>query len=242
MAGITLVGLSAISTLAFTGTAGAQASVDVPTAIFSDPVHYTAHPASLEVLHIPSGGIEINGVAYVAAGSGPHPLLVLCHGLPGNEKNLDLAQAVRRAGWTVVTFNYRGSWGSPGSFRFSHNLEDGRAVLSYLREPAVAKRIRSDPARIVMAGHSMGGWVTALTSAGDAGLKGTILISAANMGVRHGPGGKLSMESLTGTSPAKMAEEVLSDPKSFNWTGKGPGVGGQAVAGVDLGRRTCPGS
>ncbi|MDO8912512.1 MAG: hypothetical protein Q8N10_08825 [Phenylobacterium sp.] len=32
----------------------------------------------------------------------------------GNEKNLDLAQAVRRAGWNAVTFNYRGSWGSPG--------------------------------------------------------------------------------------------------------------------------------
>jgi predicted alpha/beta-fold hydrolase len=64
----------------------------------------------MEVLHIPSGGVEINGVAYVAAGAGPHPVLVLFHGLPGNEKNLDLAQAVRRAGWTVVTLNYRGSW------------------------------------------------------------------------------------------------------------------------------------
>ncbi|MFD3266336.1 hypothetical protein [Phenylobacterium ferrooxidans] len=32
----------------------------------------------------------------------------------GNEKNLDLAQAVRRAGWNAAAFNYRGSWGSPG--------------------------------------------------------------------------------------------------------------------------------
>jgi hypothetical protein len=36
------------------------------------------------------------------------------HGLPGNEEFLDLAQAVRRAGWNTVTFNYRGPWGSPG--------------------------------------------------------------------------------------------------------------------------------
>ena len=61
------------------------------------------------VLHIPSHGVLINGVVYTPAGAGPHPTIVICHGLPGNEKNLDLAQAVRRAGWNAVTFNYRGS-------------------------------------------------------------------------------------------------------------------------------------
>jgi pimeloyl-ACP methyl ester carboxylesterase len=68
----------------------------------------------MEVIHVPSGGAQINGVVYVASGERPHPAFVFFHGLPGNEKNLDLAQAVRRAGWTVVTVNYRGSWGSPG--------------------------------------------------------------------------------------------------------------------------------
>ncbi len=58
----------------------------------------------MTVLHIPSHGVAINGVLYSPAGVGPHPTLVLCHGLPGNEKNLDIAQAVRRAGWNAVTF------------------------------------------------------------------------------------------------------------------------------------------
>src|SRR5436853_7929856 len=92
--------------------AGAGAHVpkeQLAPAIFTDPPHDKANPAGMEVLHIPSGGVAINGVAYTAAGAGPHPVLVLMHGLPGNEKNLDLAQAVRRAGWTVVTFNYRRS-------------------------------------------------------------------------------------------------------------------------------------
>ena len=84
----------------------------IPAAVFTDPPADKAHPPRMEVLHIPSGGVEINGVAYLAGGAGPHPTLVLLHGLPGNEKNLDLAQAVRRAGWNVVTFfNYRGTWG-----------------------------------------------------------------------------------------------------------------------------------
>src|SRR5215217_1400135 len=64
---------------------------DIAPAIYTDPPHDKAHPPGMEVLHIPSGGVAINGVAYTAAGAGPHPVLVLMHGLPGNEKNLDLA-------------------------------------------------------------------------------------------------------------------------------------------------------
>src|SRR3954464_12079314 len=156
-------------------------------AIYTDPPHDKAHPPGMEVLHIPSGGVKINGVAYTAAGAGPHPVLVLMHGLPGNEKNLDLAQAVRRAGWTVITFNYRGSRGSPGRFSFAGNLEDARAVLAWLRDPANAARLGTATRRIGVAGHSMGGWVTAMIGERDAGLAGVLLISAANMGGRTGP-------------------------------------------------------
>jgi acetyl esterase/lipase len=108
------------------------------------------------VLHIPSHGVLINGLIYQPSGAGPHPTLVICHGLPGNEKNLDLAQAARRAGWNAVAFNYRGSWGSPGVYRFAQNLEDADAVLAYLRDPANSARLGIDTKRIAIAGHSMG--------------------------------------------------------------------------------------
>ena len=117
----------------------------------------------MTVIHIPTHGLLINGVVYSPTGAGPHPTIVICHGLPGNEKNLDLAQALRRAGWNAVTFNYRGSWGSPGNFRFAQNLEDANAVLAYLR--ANASTLGVDTSRIVLAGHSMGGWVVAHTAA-----------------------------------------------------------------------------
>ena len=188
--------------------------------------------AGMEVLHIPSGGVNINGVAYVPAGAGPHPVFVLFHGLPGNEKNLDLAQAVRRAGWTVVTLNYRGSWGSPGAFRFANNLEDAKAALAFVRDPANAKRLRADPGRVVVAGHSMGGWVAAMTAADTAGLKGAILISAANMGDGRAADGHRytraelvagmaeNMESLSGTSPERMADELIASEAAYNWVAK----------------------
>ena len=203
----------------------------VPAAIYTDPTHNVAHPARMDVLHIPSGGVEINGVAYLAAGPGPHPTIIICHGLPGNEKNLDLAQAVRRAGWNTITFNYRGSWGSPGVFRFAQNPQDAAAVLAYLRQPDVAKMLRIDTKRLVLAGHSMGGWVTAMTASRDPELKGAILISAANLGARSKlPRTELvkamagNLESLAGTSPDAMADEIIASADAFDFLQAAPGL------------------
>ena len=60
---------------------------------------------------------------------------------PATKKNLDLAQEIRRAGWDVLYFNYRGSWGSPGDFSFSHGgIEDTAAAIAYLRKANRLKR------------------------------------------------------------------------------------------------------
>ena len=166
----------------------------------------------------------INGIIYQPSGIGPHPTLVMCHGLPGNEKNLDLAQAVRRAGWNAVTFNYRGSCGSPGTFRFCHNLEDADAVLAYLRHPAKAKELGIDTRSIIMAGHSMGGWVVAHTAAHDHGLIGAILISAADVGKQGElPHDRLVsfltgvLGPLAGVTAESMAGEMRALGKNFRF-------------------------
>lgn len=191
--------------------------------IFTDPPTDAANPASSQVLHIPSGGVQINGLAYVAVGAGPHPTVVLLHGLPGNEKNLDLAQAIRRSGWNAVTFNYRGSWGSPGTFSFTGNLDDAKAVLAHLRTPANAAALRVDPKRLVVMGHSMGGWVTSQVAAEDPALAGAALISAADMGKRAANPierntniAAQNMESLAGVTAQSMAQEMgRLGPHSF---------------------------
>lgn len=89
---------SLILLLAATGLGLSASAQSVPAAIFTDPPVDSAHPAAMTVLHIPTHGVEINGLVYSPVGAGVHPTVVLCHGLPGNEKNLDLAQAIRRAG------------------------------------------------------------------------------------------------------------------------------------------------
>jgi uncharacterized protein len=206
---------------------------NVPSAIFTDAPADPVHPAAMGVLHIPSHGVSINGIIYIPSGAGPHPTIVICHGFPGNEKNLDLAQVLRRAGWNAVTFNYRGSWGSPGSFRFAQNLEDADAVLAFLRNPANASKLGVDTKRIVLAGHSMGGWVTVLTAAHDHGLAGAILISAADMGLmgetEHEKLVALTadnMEALAGCSPESLASELAQNAKAFQFANAVDGLKG----------------
>ena len=202
-----------------------------PAAIFTDPPHDAAHPARSEVLHIPTGGVEVNGLVYIAAGAGVHPTLVLFHGLPGNEKNLDLAQAVRRAGWNVVTMNYRGSWGSPGAFSFRGDLDDAKAVLAYIRDPKNAARLQIDPTRIAVAGHSMGGWVTALTAAHDPDLLGAILISAADIAsIGAEPHNQLiklaaeNQESLAGVTDVALADQLAALGPMLSFAAAAPGL------------------
>lgn len=210
-------------------------------AITTDPAPDAANPPTMETMQIPSHGAMMNALVYVAAGAGPHPAVVLLHGFPGNEKNLDLAQAMRRAGWDVLYFNYRGSWGTPGAFSFGHAMEDTQAAISYLRDPAVAKKLRLDPANIVVAGHSMGGLMATYAAAQDPTIRGAVLISAADMAGRATPppsanpevmqkvvtavAANLAAEGLAplaGCTPESLAQELISHSHEWALAGFAP--------------------
>ena len=124
----------------------------------------------------------MNAVFFLASGEKPKPTLVLLHGLPGNERNLDLAQAVRRAGWNVLTFTYRGAWGSPGRFSIAGAVEDAAAAVAFLHRTEIAAKYKIDPARIVIAGHSMGGFAAAQYAATHDDVAALLLLDAWNVG------------------------------------------------------------
>lgn len=210
----------------------ASATSRMPQAVIEDPAPDPKYPARMEVIHVPTGGVAVNGIALVPSGPGPHPTFVLFHGLPGNEKNLDLAQAVRRAGWAVVTINYRGSWGSPGSYRFAQNIEDARATLAFIRDPANAQKLGVDTQRIVVGGHSMGGWVTLHTAAADSGILGALTISAGDLGefgrsAQNDRAGALArmkdnMESLADVTPESMTDELVAHASEWSFDSLAP--------------------
>jgi pimeloyl-ACP methyl ester carboxylesterase len=140
-----------------------------------------ANRAEMQSMQIPSHGAQLNALMYVAAGAKPHPTVILLHGFPGNERNLDLAQDIRRAGWNVLYFNYRGAWGTPGEFSFTNSIEDTASAIAYLRQTELAKSLRVDPGRIVLIGHSMGGFMAVQGAANDPKIKAFATISAADM-------------------------------------------------------------
>ena len=130
-----------------------------------DPSPGIQPPASMQEVAIHSHGSRMNGIVYLAAGAGNHPLVIFFHGYPGNERNLDLAQAVRRAGYQALYVDYRGMWGSGGTFSFANGLEDANTILAWVRTPEIAAKYHFDTRHIAVVGHSFGGWLALMTAA-----------------------------------------------------------------------------
>jgi pimeloyl-ACP methyl ester carboxylesterase len=166
---------------AATGGEGAPRGA-VTRALATDPEANPNAPPSVVELSIGAPGGRMPGHLYLANGPGPHPTVVLLHGLPGNEKNLDLAQIFRRGGFNVLFFHYRGAWGAEGSYRISEVDDDARDVLAWLREPDVAPRMRVDPDRLTLVGHSVGGYAALAAAANEPSLQCVAALSPANPG------------------------------------------------------------
>ncbi|MHA4866478.1 alpha/beta hydrolase [Duganella sp. PWIR1] len=214
-----------------------HAATLLPKAVVTDPVRDRQHPPANQQLLIPSAGQGMNALIMKAAGTGPKPTLLLLHGLPGNEQNLDLAQAVRRAGWNVVTMHYRGSWGSPGNFSIEGAVEDAAAAMTFLLQPETAARYGVDPRRLYIGGHSMGGMAAALYAAHHADAAGLVLIDAWNAGL---DGQELVANpemtkdfvaglddlgnSLAGTDAERLAEEIKRHATDWNLIGYAPAL------------------
>jgi pimeloyl-ACP methyl ester carboxylesterase len=151
------------------GTISRQAPAQVsrnPDPVTNDPARVdTSYPPRSAELAIESHGSRMNGLLYVATGKGPHPTILLLHGFPGNERNQDLGQAFRRAGMNALVFSYRGTWGSGGTFSFSHALEDVAAAVAYVRSDSSVAAYAVDPRRVILVGHSMGGWLALMGGA-----------------------------------------------------------------------------
>jgi pimeloyl-ACP methyl ester carboxylesterase len=170
--------------LVLAGCANTSTQAQAPDPAIADPVVFDKDfPAALLPFTVVSGGETLNGRGLLAQGQGPHPTVLLLHGLPGNELNLDMAQAIRRAGWNVFTIHYRGNWGSGGEYSFPHVLEDTSTVLAYLRSKAADPKWRIDATKIVLIGHSVGGFAALQVGAVDAQVRSIASVSGFDLGV-----------------------------------------------------------
>ena len=202
-------------------------------------------PASMSVITIASGGSRMNGVVYLTAGAEPHPVVIFLHGYPGNEKNLDLAQAVRHAGYQALYIDYRGMWGSGGTFSFAHALEDTKAVLAWVREPQNAAKYHFDSRRIAIVGHSFGGWLALMTAGHEppsvcvAGLAAWNVGGAALRFPAHPDERASNLEDFrTSTDPAggpvrssadDLLNEMITHAQTWDYLSQGQALGDRAL-------------
>jgi len=202
----------------------------------------TAYPPLMAATRIESHGESLNAIVYVAEGAGPHPTALVLHGLPGNERNLDLAQAIRRSGWNAVFFHYRGAWGSPGSFAFRHVLEDVEAAVAWTQDPARAQELRIDPERIALVGHSMGGFAALRVGGELDAVDCVVSIAGANLGSRSAALGKSPeaaaataahlqswVGALAGTSGEAMVAELVEAGPDFDVRLQAPSLAGKPL-------------
>ena len=197
------------------------------------------YPPALIELNFQSHGDRLNGILYQANGAGPHPTVVLLHGYPGNEKNLDLAQSIRRAGYNVLFFHYRGAWGSGGEFSFTHVIEDVGSAINYLREKA--KDIRVDARRILLVGHSMGGFAALQGAARDNQVNCVAGIAPGDLGLvadifqanpeaaNNFASGAESLIMLNGWTGPTATDELKNNRDAFSLVDLAPQLNGKSV-------------
>ena len=219
--------------------------------LVTDPPADPRWPAATPAMAIGSQGAALPGVLHVPAGAGPHPVVVLLHGFPGHERNFDLAQALRRAGYAALVFHYRGSWGASGSWSWAHVLQDAARAADAVRDPAIAKAHRLNPRRLAVAGHSLGGFAALMTAAADPSIAAVVSVagfdfSAAAAACRADPALRAAYAEafgsdllpLRGTSGEALVTEMEQAGKAWSLAALAPRLESRPVLLIGAGRDT----
>jgi len=141
-------------------------------------------PRMVPVTSFEVQGDRANGYWLYPNGSGPFPTVIFLHGLPGYEQNRDTAQALRRAGFVIFFFHYRGSWGSGGHFSLASAGQDVSAAVEYVKSFCGGECMEAplDSDRIALFGHSMGGWLALMAAADRHNLSCVMTLDSWNAG------------------------------------------------------------
>ena len=114
-----------------------------------------------------------------SVGAKPPPGLVLCHGFPAGPGGAATSaqtypalanRLTAETGWTVLTFNFRGTGKSQGHFSLGGWLNDLRAAVARLVEEGVSG--------VWIAGSSTGGALAICEAAADPRVRGVAVLAA----------------------------------------------------------------
>src|SRR5262245_45625946 len=128
----------------------------------------------VDAVHFPSGDTELVGILYTAAGDDPCPTAIMLHGIPGSEKNVDVAYRLRDSGWHMLILSFRGTWGSGGDYDIGKQPQDAIAAIDFLLNTRAEWQV--DPGRIVLIGYSLGSRAAIVGAHRDPRVSGVVSI------------------------------------------------------------------
>ena len=198
--------------------------------VFEDPqIKDQEYPYSMLPLIFTSSNEKMLGTFFLTSGIGPHPTVLLLHGFPGNEVNYDIAHAVKRLGFNVMVFHYRGSWGSGGNFSFANGLEDVSSAIQFLGSDIALKDYRVDKEKIILVGHSFGGFAVLLNAVNYKKIKNIASLAGFNFGyfsqfAQHDnnikdvtmEGLSLGSQLLNNADPQLLYNEMIANQNDWN--------------------------
>jgi dipeptidyl aminopeptidase/acylaminoacyl peptidase len=159
--------------------------------------------AKYENIEFPSGSNTLLGRIYRPEVRTKKPAVAICHGYPGDTKNMDLAEELALNGIVTLVFYYQGAWGSSGKYSLTKLEVGAKDAITYLRSlPYI------DPKRVGLISHSMGALPLSKTMSQDQTIKTGVLMSPATDTVTMA-----AKDRLEGSAKrlANMAEGKLKD-------------------------------
>ncbi len=129
----------------------------------------------VEDVSISCEGVRLLGRLYRPNDVSVYPAKAVCHGYPGDNKNMDLAEELALNGVAALIFYYMGAWGSGGEFRMMNLVTSTVAAVKYLRGLDFV-----DPDRVGLVSLSMGAVPLTKCMSLDSSLRTGVLMSPAS--------------------------------------------------------------
>lgn len=138
--------------------------------------------AQIQKIEVLSEGIELNTYIYQAEGEDLKPTLIWCHGNPGGKEKggSEFAIELNKRGINVVRFNYRGLWGTEGTYTPGNSSRDLTSVLDFLLADENGEKFGVDTSRIIVGGYSHGSNITIVTAMHDERIREIVLLGLAD--------------------------------------------------------------
>ncbi len=128
-------------------------------------------------------GVALNAFMYEASGEDKKPTIIWMHGNPGGkeEGKSPLTLELIKNGVNVIRFNYRGLWGTEGTFTMGNNLEELEVVIEFILLPSSIESFNIDTSRLIVGGYSHGSNIALIHAVHNSKIKEIICLGPSDM-------------------------------------------------------------